>query len=284
MIIMSNIYDWYTKVISKDAQFITPLSKVKFIEFEKNYWKWVDQLQKDAKILEFWAWNWNFVQYLLNKWFTNITIVEYSQSVFEEQKIFFWNKVKIEKNDVLSYLKESKQKFDFIIWIHVIEHLETDYFYNLLESVWLSLNTNWFCIFETPNMSNIVYWNYFRFIDFTHKTWFSSITIDWIVKSTMQGTEIDFRDKVYISLFDLFKLKKLNLKDFVKIENSETKEKRNNSFFKKIWSAYRFLLAQPFKVWLSKFKSKYYLKNFEGFPWNKVFAPSFITIIKKVWK
>ena len=54
------------------------------------------------------------------------------------------------------------------------------------------------------------------------------------MKSTMQGTEIDFRDKVYISLFDLFKLKKLNLKDFVKIENSETKEKRNNSFFKKI--------------------------------------------------
>lgn len=39
---MSNLYDWYTKVISKDARFITPLSKVKFIEFEKNYWKWVD--------------------------------------------------------------------------------------------------------------------------------------------------------------------------------------------------------------------------------------------------
>ncbi|MGP1583206.1 MAG: hypothetical protein ACTTH6_03225 [Candidatus Altimarinota bacterium] len=88
---MSNLYDGYTKVISKDAQFITPLSKVKFIEFEKNYGKWVDQLQKDAKILEFGAGTGNFVQYLLNKGFTNITIVEYSQSVFEEQKYFLKN-------------------------------------------------------------------------------------------------------------------------------------------------------------------------------------------------
>lgn len=279
------MYDWYTKVISKEAQFITLLGKARYVEFEKNYWKWVDQLQKDAKILEFWAWNWSFVQYLLNKWFTNITIVEYSQSVFEEQKYFFGDKVKIVKNDVLSFLKNTNDKYDYIVWIQVIEHLDADYFFDLLQIIDLKLNIDGFAVFETPNMANITYGTYFRYGDFTHKIWYSPISCDGLIKSTMNNITIFSLWKKYISLFDILKFRNIHIKDFLWSKYlSDWAEKIEQSIWWKILSAIHFLIMQPFKVWMSKKRSKFYLKNFEWFQMYDIYDPNFIFIIQKIWK
>ena len=117
-------------------------------------------------------------------------------------------------------------------------------------------------MFETPNMSNIVYGNYFRYVDFTHKIGLSPITMDGLVKSTMTHVLLVNKDKRYISIVDILKNRSTQLSSFIQ-NHSVSVQEEPQSIFKRIISAFRFLIFQPIKVFLSIQKSRYYLNNFE---------------------
>lgn len=103
---------------------------------------------------------------------SNSELVQYTQS----------KGLNIVEDDIINFLRVTKNKFDVITCLHVIEHL---YPYQLTEVVRLSydcLNSDGLVIFETPNPECIYNLAYGFTIDMTHKRMVHSYTMKYIME------------------------------------------------------------------------------------------------------
>lgn len=145
-----------------------------YLEQDKNY-KMILDLDKKSKIVEFGPGRGYFTDWLVCNGYTNITLVEIDQvnCNFLSQKYSKFENIKVVTGDMVSFLKYTKEKYDLIISKQVIEHIQVNDISSVFKNGDRVLNKNGLMIHETINASNLIYGNYYRYIDFSHTTSFT---------------------------------------------------------------------------------------------------------------
>ena len=93
--------------------------------------------------------------------------------------------VEIIEGDALSWLRNAKDNsYDFISAIHVIEHLEFQYFYELTREIRRVLKKNGVVLFETPNPDNILVATSNFYVDPTHLRLIPQKLVEFVLNDT----------------------------------------------------------------------------------------------------
>jgi 2-polyprenyl-3-methyl-5-hydroxy-6-metoxy-1,4-benzoquinol methylase len=159
----TNIYENYTSTSAlnnnsyqKELESATKYTEHFFTPYIQN---------KDSKILEI-ACGWGKYIYSLNK-------LEYRNvqgfDISKEQISFAKEKLKLDSvfiADAMDFIEKSEEKFDTILLIDILEHLEVDYCVALLKKIHEKLNTDGKILIQVPNGLSIL--NPIRYGDLTH--------------------------------------------------------------------------------------------------------------------
>jgi SAM-dependent methyltransferase len=96
-------------------------------------------------------------------------------------------------DDLLTFLKNNKTKYDLIIMTHLIEHLNKDEVIPILSEIYENtLNSGGVVLIATPNAQSLI-GSYWAYEDFTHRTIFTSGSLYYVL--FMAGfTDIRFID------------------------------------------------------------------------------------------
>ena len=93
------------------------------------------------------------------------------------------NTLILEYSDALSWLKrQDDSSFDFVSAIHVIEHLEFSYLYEMVREIKRVLKESGIILFETPNPDNVTVATKNFYTDPTHLRLIPSSLLSFIVK------------------------------------------------------------------------------------------------------
>ena len=93
--------------------------------------------------------------------------------------------VEIIEGDALSWLRNTKDNsYDFISAIHVIEHLEFQYFYELTREIKRVLKKNGVVLFETPNPDNLLVATSNFYVDPTHLRLIPQKLVEFVLNDT----------------------------------------------------------------------------------------------------
>ncbi len=93
--------------------------------------------------------------------------------------------VEIIEGDALSWLRTTKDNsYDFISAIHVIEHLEFPYFYELTREIKRVLKKNGVVLFETPNPDNLLVATSNFYVDPTHLRLIPQKLVEFVLNDT----------------------------------------------------------------------------------------------------
>ena len=93
------------------------------------------------------------------------------------------NKVFFEHSDALTWLKrQDDSSFDFVSAIHVIEHLEFSYLYEMVGEIKRVLKENGIILFETPNPDNVTVATKNFYTDPTHLRLVPASLLSFIVQ------------------------------------------------------------------------------------------------------
>jgi cyclopropane fatty-acyl-phospholipid synthase-like methyltransferase len=157
-------------------------TKEEFEEYARNcdrvYSKLLPQ-NKEANILDVGCGAGHFLYYLEQKGYTNY----YGIDISPEQMEFVKNNIteRVEVADVFDFLKMKSNQFDAIIANDIIEHIPRDQTLHFLNLVYSSLKLKGRCMLKTVNM-NAPFPAELRYIDFTHETGFTEISLAQILK------------------------------------------------------------------------------------------------------
>ena len=93
--------------------------------------------------------------------------------------------VEIIEGDALSWIRNTKDNsYDFISAIHVIEHLEFQYFYELTREIKRVLKKNGVVLFETPNPDNLLVATSNFYVDPTHLRLIPQKLVEFVLNDT----------------------------------------------------------------------------------------------------
>ncbi len=93
------------------------------------------------------------------------------------------NKILLEHSDALTWLKrQDDSSFDFVSAIHVIEHLEFSYLYEMVGEIKRVLKESGIILFETPNPDNVTVATKNFYTDPTHLRLIPSTLLSFVVK------------------------------------------------------------------------------------------------------
>ena len=93
------------------------------------------------------------------------------------------NKILLEHSDALAWLKrQDDSSFDFVSAIHVIEHLEFSYLYEMVGEIKRVLKDNGVVLFETPNPDNVTVATKNFYTDPTHLRLIPSSLLSFVIK------------------------------------------------------------------------------------------------------
>ena len=143
--------------------------------FRKAYWdsriSAFLPADRNARFLDLGCGNGDFLLYLKNRGYKNITGVEYSGEMksISERSV---EGIRIIESDATDFLRSTTEKFDFILCAHLLEHFEKT---KVLETFRLAkncLNQGGFFAVMTPNFAS-PFGIPISFGDFTHITHFS---------------------------------------------------------------------------------------------------------------
>ena len=93
------------------------------------------------------------------------------------------NKILLEHSDALTWLKrQDDSSFDFVSAIHVIEHLEFSYLYEMVGEIKRVLKENGIILFETPNPDNVTVATKNFYTDPTHLRLIPYSLLSFVIK------------------------------------------------------------------------------------------------------
>jgi len=258
----------YWALISENSNLISNIPNIEFLYLEKNYWEILSNLNKNIKILEIWPWNTFCTQYLLNKWFINIDLVEYSEDLYKEQEkeLSYIRTLNFYNDDALIFLDWKNNNYDLIILRQVIEHIDIENIPILLSKLYNATKLNWKILIETTNAMNFFYWNYYRFIDITHKLSFTTYSFNQFLKlSNIDIYKINFHNIFWVSTLDGIKSLFIKNKQIInEKKNISIKVKQN--LFKKFFI---FLIKDIIYIFLNIFN---YIVLFNKENWKIIFT------------
>ena len=108
-----------------------------------------NDIPKDAKILDIWCGNWNFLNKLHKKWYLHLYGCD---GFIENEKML--NIAQFKKQNLNEKLSYEDKYFDYVILTEVIEHLENPN--DLLKEIHRVLKSGWFLLLSTPNVHTLV--------------------------------------------------------------------------------------------------------------------------------
>lgn len=136
---------------------------------------------KEGNILEIGCGWGKYLYHLKSQGFKKLYGVDISSEQVKtaKEKLFLEN---VEKKDALEYLKKTKEKFQVVILIDVLEHLEIEYIMELMDLISNRLNSGGLVLVQVPN--GISLFNPILYSDLTHKRSFTVKSLNQLVKNT----------------------------------------------------------------------------------------------------
>ena len=144
---------------------------------------------KEVSILELACGHGTLLGLLQKHGYTNITGVDISEDQVEKSKQLGVNYV--ECGDVQSFLSESREKYDVILGVDIIEHFTKSELLRLLETIKERLNPGGKVVFRTPNCDAPLSTT-FCYGDFTHEICLNYFSAEQVML-TMGFTSIRIR-------------------------------------------------------------------------------------------
>jgi 2-polyprenyl-3-methyl-5-hydroxy-6-metoxy-1,4-benzoquinol methylase len=142
--------------------------KSKSKSFDKNYFKnfYLKKLpnKKNIKILDIGCGNGKYLNILKEFGFNNLFGIDISKQKIEIAKK---SMPTVKCIDAVKFLKKSNQKYDVILIIDVLEHIDLDETFQLIDLVYKSLNNYGKVIIQVPNAMAL--FSPLRYSDITHK-------------------------------------------------------------------------------------------------------------------
>jgi 2-polyprenyl-3-methyl-5-hydroxy-6-metoxy-1,4-benzoquinol methylase len=164
---MNKKNDFYEKYTSTSS--LANVDEVAVLEWSKgffraHYSKLLPQ-DKNAKIVELGCGYGRYIKTLLEMGYTNC----YGVDISEEQISYAKNKlglVNVEQAEAINWLEDKQEKYDCILALDILEHLEIDVLLSMGEKIALALKPGGKLIIQAPNgMSPL---NPNRYGDLTH--------------------------------------------------------------------------------------------------------------------
>jgi SAM-dependent methyltransferase len=133
---------------------------------------------RDQPVVEIGSGYGYFADYLLDKAFTDITIVDASIGLVEGIRKRLGNSLSgAHHGDGKSFLLDYDSHFGLIVLFDVIEHLTLEEAYELLVASRRALSPGGKVLIRTPNMANILA-GYSRYSDLTHEFGYTDFTLE----------------------------------------------------------------------------------------------------------
>ncbi len=145
--------------------------------------QYIDFIKPTDKIIDLGCGTGNLLKALHQKGFNNLWGVELSEM---EYKIASQENphAHIFKNDLSSFLITTKENFDAILLIDVLEHIKKDNILTLLELIHSKLNHKGRLILKVPNADSPIFASPSRYGDFTHEISFNKTSLSMILRDS----------------------------------------------------------------------------------------------------
>jgi cyclopropane fatty-acyl-phospholipid synthase-like methyltransferase len=186
--IYNKIYEEYSTFTEKKTSF-TPGEVAQLGNNHEKYLKGWLPVDKNIRILEVGCGNGLFLSFLKSKGYLNLTGVDISSQQVKIAKQMVDN---IVEDDAVNYMLNSKEKFDLIIGLDIIEHINKEKTFDFLDAACKSLTENGRLILQTPNAESP--WSgQCMYGDFTHEVFFTPSLLKKLLNRT--GFEnVEFRE------------------------------------------------------------------------------------------
>ena len=136
---------------------------------------------KDVSIIDLGCGHGSFIYFIKQAGFKNVTGIDISQ---EEVDLAHQNGIKeIKQGDIETYLTSTKDRYDVILLMDVLEHLESQCAMDLLEKINNILNPKGKLILHVPNAEGL-FGMRIRYGDFTHENAFTIKSLKQILNAT----------------------------------------------------------------------------------------------------
>ncbi len=179
--------DWKNKLFQRyvsTGQSASDINQIFHVKKYPRYRRFINKhIQNDinSRILELGCGNGALLFCLKEMGYKNIFGVDISQ---EQIEIANRNGLEnILRNDIVSYLNESDEKYNVIIMMDVLEHIEKEDLLELLDNVYKHLNQEGSLIIHVPNGEG-VFGMRIRYGDYTHTTCFTLKSIKQVLKAS----------------------------------------------------------------------------------------------------
>ena len=144
------------------------------LEYYLRHWL---PVEKDARIIDLGCGEGRILYLLKQMGYTNVVGVDISESQLQIARQI---NNKVVKADILEYLKNTADKYDLILSLDVIEHLQKSEALEFLELCQVQLNDHGRLILQTPNASSPFFGDV-RYGDFTHELGFTPRLLSQLV-------------------------------------------------------------------------------------------------------
>lgn len=146
-------------------------------KYDENYFKYfyLNKFPKDKNctILDIGCGNGKFLNILNKLGFQNLYGIDISSQQIEIAKKS--NLINVECIDSLIFLKNVKEKYDVILLIDVLEHLELEYSLELINLIYKALKKDGKLFIQVPNA--LSFFSPLRYSDITHKRAYTNSSI-----------------------------------------------------------------------------------------------------------
>jgi SAM-dependent methyltransferase len=250
---------------------ISPISILGIRYFEKNYGKILRAIPENSGVLEIGPGGASFAQYLLHRGYKNITVCEVAGEKARALSRFFGDSVKVIHRDAIDYLGDCSDRFDFIYAAQVVEHFHRDDVVRFLSRCYSSLNNGGYMIFETINCANVIYGQYLRYCDHTHRMGFTPRSLRQFLLSTGDFSRLRLIEIYPPGILDLL---------YCLRRRATVSTDSGSAIAQGRWRKAMALPFRSFNVRLSRWLSYLFLRHYE-FERLKIYTPFFAVIARK---
>jgi len=147
--------------------------------FKRNYLPFMPA-DKDAVMIDVGCGIGCFLNFAKKHGYTNVIGIDISK-----ENVSFCEKMgfNVKMADARTYLNERDKEFSLVVFNEVIEHLEKQEVFDMLDAMKHSLKENGILLIKTPNMSNPYISLTSRYSDFTHTIGFTEISLKQVLNA-----------------------------------------------------------------------------------------------------
>jgi 2-polyprenyl-3-methyl-5-hydroxy-6-metoxy-1,4-benzoquinol methylase len=189
------LFDKYHSIHGKIIDSNTEDKILFFNKYYKKYYKRYFPTNKNSKILEIGCNKGYLLNVLESEGYTNIHGLDLSHEDLEFAKLNTSTST-LNNIDAFEYCKNNIGTFDIIIIKAVLEHIDKDKIFSIIEHMKNSLSENGVLIIDVPNM-DWLFATHERYMDFTHEVGFTKESISQVTLNFFNNVEVFTAGNIY---------------------------------------------------------------------------------------